>query len=237
MSFVSFFIYLFLGFDLQAVRNVRQLLRYITKEDNTPFFKGVDFDHLNFRVKLRIFAQSCPFSYNHHFVAAHHIKYKYIRNAWEELASIPVFLPLLPIGPLCPKQMEVQQFITRFDEEPPYFKKKHLLLVGQSGSGKTSAVLHALYNRKVYIGGDVSSRFVFSDIDPKYDCAFLDEFELTNENRSVVLNLLNGLPCVVNIKCEQPRRVQFNGICIFVTNFQINDEAFLNRVHLINFDE
>ena len=175
------------------------------------------------------------FSYLNPFVVANHHCYKYIQKAWEELQTPNIFCPMLPVGPLTQKQVDVLRFVSQFEAEPSYFKKRHLLLYGPSGAGKTTAILHAICNRRVYFAGDVTSRFIFSDLTDKYDCALLDEFELSVENRSIILNLLNGTPTMVNFKCQQSRLIEFPKLCIFATNNQITDEAFLNRVHVISF--
>lgn len=66
--------------NVQAVRNRRDVCRYITKEDKEPIHYNIPLSHMSFYYQCCRYATHHTYSPDHPFVVGHHNRYRFIEQ-------------------------------------------------------------------------------------------------------------------------------------------------------------
>ncbi|HUD45070.1 MAG TPA: hypothetical protein VMR41_05990 [Patescibacteria group bacterium] len=120
-------------------------------------------------------------------------------------------------------------------QHPWYFKKRHCLLQGTANSGKTTAARFITNNRKAFIPSS-NFNFCLQGLNDTYDYILWDDFQFNHTNRRNLLLLMQGDEISIDVKCGAAFTICWRKPIIFTTNFEIDDDAFLARIEIINTD-
>lgn len=225
---------------ISTIRNAEHWIKYITKEDTCPAFKGVSSAHFHFAYRAYEYvARNRSFDENSAFIRQFpnylriiremHTAYWLARNTRQLLKAAATFVP----------DMAVPWVSQAYDAMR---QSKHVLLIGDTGLGKS--ILNKYYcttNRNlegvVYLPCDQSG-FEFSQVDGNTAVAVADDISLEYivKHRQQLLRLLDGGLVSINPKCSAVRSFNCKAQFIFCSNYYglvENDPAFHRRVQVI----
>lgn len=232
------------NFDLQVVKNKKNVLKYITKEDKNCYF-NVKESLLNFYLRSVLWARrNFEFKYSDPFVVEHRNNYKFLLNLHKEIRQ-DEFLNNSPFTGFC-QVLSVYNNWTRQCAEwwndwvvnGFHLRKKQLFLYGPPGHGKTSFIETMInYVPESYIFRPCSGRFGMGGLDPEFHKLIIfEEFEENLFDKSYIKRILEGRPVTVDVKYESPRTVSFKGPVIIISNEVIKDMAILSRLLVVYSD-
>lgn len=191
--------------DIQPCRSERSALKYITKEDNEPFY-NYSVTKLSFRYQAIFYLRDMVvFNYSHPFVVAHHNSYKFLRELHSQLVQTNnyTYSYIYPrINFNFAWTNEVYEWYDTFVSTCWYPKKKHLYIYGPSNFGKTSFVQHLLQGLGdlVFMLAPTFDKYNFDTFNKHHRAIYADEFDYTAYNDSYLKILLGGMPVRIDRK-------------------------------------
>lgn len=230
-------------FDLQACRSVRNALKYCSKEDDCPLFH-CPVSHLSFRFQCIDYCRThSNFSVTDAFVVNHMNSYRFIHeffNAYKQNKG-----PYLALSPCYQAYDNWTLFVGKWWNNVVYNinnkRKSALYLHGPTAMGKTTFIERLLggrgYGSNVY--HPEPGKFCFMDLMDNHEVVLFEEYadEHWRPYYGKLKRLIEGKAFTVDVKGMNPRTIIWNGIVIFVSNFNnINDDALLNRLTVVYAD-
>lgn len=224
--------------NVQQAKSRRNVLKYITKEDENPEF-NMSPSELSFAYRARSWARNTQtFRFYDPFVLEHPQYYRVLLELHKEITDrrrykAPVVPHLSTWYPGWAMRMyeAVISFIKRQTTRQVY-------LYGPSGTGKTftlSLLLRELGLSNAYM--PVPGQFFFGDFTNSYDCVMFEEFDFDRFklNFSQIKRLLNAERFSVDVKGSRQRIIVARCPVFFVSNFEPPyDRAFTRRIEIIH---
>lgn len=221
--------------NIQPVRNRRNVLHYLSKEDSDTLHNVSDSSlHVNYRIckwlkRVRRFSLLDPF-----VMSLGPSYYKYLErmfNEYRQKNTCNMWNP--PTVTYDCWYNDVLEWLNDFVRSPYSHKKKQLFLWGESNIGKTSCIRSITRGMRVYtpdVGG-----FAFGDlIAGYYDIIIFEEFEFSNYNESTLKRLLEGEPTRLAVKGLVGNVVSWQKPIVMVSNHCPSGFPwFLNRVKVV----
>lgn len=234
-----------IGLDLKQCKNKRTWIRYITKEDEEPLWRGIDSSLLNIRAQTIELARTQRFDVTHPIVVAHHNQWRIIQNIWNyfyakfnpDIIKEGIDQSLLKKDVRWLKEFEDKADQTR--EGQWTFKRKAIYLVGPPDVGKTTAVREYARRHQLRIFQPNSScNYPFAGIDVNNtDIVLWDDFRWRDEQERLILTFLQGDHCVCDVKFGLPENIKWRGLTVITSNVPPTNYALRARVHEILCDE
>ncbi len=225
---------------LSSLRNRVHWIKYCTKEDTTPLYRGVDASLFHFAYRMHDYICRNPKFNSLDVFIRQNIQYtNIIRKAHAEYHSDRTRKGLLETRTVYP---DVGVKWVREALEALY-AGKHLLLWGDTGIGKSVTVKYFLEVK--YQLQDVAylpcgdNSFEFSQLDDNTCVAYADDIntDYLVKHRQCVLRLLDGGLCTINPKCDRIRQFTCKAQFIFASNYnciECTDTAVLRRLCVIH---
>lgn len=225
-------------FDLQACKSVKNVLKYITKEDRNPYF-NVKLSSLHFNYRSYVWAKSTDvFRFDDPFVMEHRFCYRFLQKLYEDVKYPIVDIEL----PRCVKAyqnwtLDVCVWWNKMIKNKK-LKQKQLYLYGPSNVGKSSYVEMMIgRNNLKYVFYPGVGKFFMQGFKKGFHRVILfEEFSYKFAIPSMLKRLLEGRKYAYSVKCEADLFIEFNGPIIFVSNELDDsmDEALRNRLLFIS---
>lgn len=144
--------------DVQCTRSDRTWIRYITKEDSEPIWRGIDFGLLNVRAQTAYFVrQGERPSASHPLVSNQFNRWRQLTAMWQEMQNqhdqkANAFADngnteIIQV----PWFRRLSEIVVRTLEEPWFFKRKSIYLIGPADIGKTTAVRSIINSRRLRV--------------------------------------------------------------------------------------
>lgn len=225
--------------NVQVCRSRRNVLKYITKEDEEVFFNCRE-SELSFYYRSHAWARRTPaFRFGDSFVMEHPQYYRLLQQLHSEvqfrlrsyktnIINVSTFWPGWCMQVLCYVRDCVRGR-----------QKKGLYIYGRPGIGKTfivSRVCKELGLSRVYL--PVPGNFFFSDFrNSCYDIVLFEEWEYDTfkSNFYQIKRVLDGSSLPVDVKYSQRSVVCVKVPVVFVSNeYAFQDPAFLRRINIID---
>lgn len=225
-------------FHVEGVKDVHKYLRYITKQDRSPYFVNVNTNSFSFYYHAcKELSAMDQWDTSHWFVVLHRNCYKFLESLWLKIHKkynrVTVFLWPIVL-------FDVQWFLdlynwySSFVSCEHYHKKKHMYLWGPSNMGKSTAInllLRDLGNRVYFAADQHPFGGYYSNI---HRCILFDEFRSSKYDMTIINKCLEGSDFYCNEKYQVERIERNKWPIIFVSNFPPpNSDYFLNRVVII----
>jgi hypothetical protein len=110
-------------------------------------------------------------------------------------------------------------------------------MVGPPNAGKTTAARYLCANLRVFTPSSNKDFCLMGLTNEDYDVIIWDDFDLSSCNRRMLLCLMQGDLCSIDVKCNQAYVIMWQKPILFTTNFNITDEAFKARSIIIDCTE
>jgi hypothetical protein len=226
--------------NVQCCKSRRNVLRYITKEDQSPLFNCRS-SELSFAYRANVWCRSTlSWSYKDPFVLEHPQYYRLLREMHSEEHSRSFcrkparqILPLY-FWPGWALELLLQVYKQLWQKE-----KRAVYLHGLPGVGKTyitRRVLEALGLSNVYL--PVCGTFFFGDFKQStYDSVLFEEwsFDSFEKNYPAVKRIIDRMHVPVDRKFQDRSEIIVRCPIIFISNESAySDRAFLRRVQVID---
>lgn len=225
--------------NVQHCRSRRNVLKYVTKEDERPLFNCAA-SELSFSYRARTWARNTQtFRYYDPFVLEYPQYYRLLSELHKEVRD-----RLRYVAPVVPslKTWYPGWAMQMYDSLISFLRRrstKGLYIYGPPGTGKTytlSLLLRELGLSRIYM--PVPGQFFFGDFTASaYDCVLFEEFDsrIFEHNFFQIKRLLNAERFSVDVKGARQRIIVVRCPVAFVSNFvPPDDRAFLRRVSVIN---
>lgn len=226
-------------FHCEGVKNFKNYLVYISKEDTDIFIDGYSISDFSFRFQSYYYLKDMPFfDIGHHFVAKHRQYYKYLERLYKVL-HFKWVSSYSYIGPWVDFDLDwcnkVLDWYINYVSTSYYFKKKHLYLYGDTNMGKSTLINHLikyLGNRVYY----VKEKHLFGDLCSEHKLIFWDEVPMRLDNVEMLKKAFGGQNFSINQKYCVERDFIITIPCILVSNYPLNDVALCSRFIQIEAD-
>lgn len=225
---------------LSGLRNRNHWIKYCTKEDRSPLYRGVDTSLFHFSYKMYDYIRRNPVFDPLACFVRQHVQYtNIIRSAHQKFHADRTRKALLETRTFYP------------DDRVEWVRKaletlhtgKHLLLWGDTGCGKSVTVkwfLERKYSLEnvCYLPCSDNS-FEFSNLDDNSQVAYADDInrDYFDKHRQSLLRLLDGGLVTINPKCDRIRQFTCSAQFIFCSNYnciECTDTAILRRLTVIH---
>lgn len=227
--------------DLQACRSKRNILKYITKEDNEPYF-NCSASKLNFYYQVHNWARNTKyFCFDDPFVVQHKNQYNYLSKVFKSIKQRAVgqsfsgFKYVYDVNLGWP--YEAAMVWNDMLHKHGIKKRKVLYLWGSSNTGKTSLIERFIgYENLRFVFYPGVGKFFLQDYNPLiHKVIVFEEFNIQFYPSSMLKRLLEGRSYAYPVKCSSDINIVHKGPIVFISNFfDINDDALLNRLVVIN---
>lgn len=210
------------GCNVQPCRSRKSVLRYITKEDESPFFNCSE-SELSFAYRARSWARRSPaFRFQDPFVLEHTNRWRFLRELHSEVSGEhsrrvgTEFNVEKWRGGWC---MSTLLWARDFVKGRT---RKALYLWGEGGVGKSTIIeklCRAMGWKLVFY--PVPGHFFCGNYeDERYDVVLFEEWEFNSfqQNMYQIRRFIEGRRFSVDVKHEKCRVVQCSRPCIFVSN-------------------
>ena len=188
---------------------------------------------LSLLVNVHCFAAKEPYRASHPLVLAHPTCFRLLAEAWNIIhVPEPIRFPIAE-GPMSLMQHRVEVWFERFLEEGWHWRRSQAYLVGPPGTGKSMAAMRIFNGLKVFIPG--SGRFFLHGLNNSYDAILFEDFTYDPTIRRELLSITQGDLLTFDEKHSSPKTMSWHKPIIFTSNFQPNDEAFLDRLEVFHF--
>lgn len=208
-----------LNIDIQACKSERSWLKYITKEDANPSYKGVRTSFFSFYWHLmKWIKKNREYDPCSSFIIEHHNKVNVIKNAHSHYWKRQQEETLTQLsGPFTFRQAQLYQ---KLDLGHNYY------IYGQSGAGKTTVVerwLSVRGLRTTYLSC-TETQFEFGDITDATEVVYAPDVlpNWLDRHHTTLLRLCDQKITTVECKYIQSKRVLYQGIVIIVSNYPPN---------------
>lgn len=228
---------------VEAIKNLRNYIGYITKEDMFFISNNVSESYFSFKYKcFKILPSLSFFDVSHPFIVEHRNCYKFLERMYNQFKNPDFCAQYSYVWPCILFSnnwfLELYNWFVNYCSSSYYYKKPHLYLYGTSNCGKTYAVNYitkCLFNR-IYFPS--SPPHFFDRLTEDYKVVIWDEFKFISEFRELYLLFLSGSMFGITRKyCDD--RLFCNKIpVIFISNYPPpDDEAFRNRLLIVECDD
>lgn len=227
---------------ISSLRNRKHWIKYITKEDTSPAWRGVDTGDFHFAWKYYTYVNGDDrFNAMDSFVRQNVQYTRTIRDAMDTTQGEKRKQAWIQSSGLtCPVKYNVHcewvHTVLRWWNNPN--SPKGLIIRGETGLGKSTVVKQILYESGVnFVRLPCGNRvFEFSNIDN--DCAIAYGDDINDEyftvRRQKLLELLDNGPVAIDAKCEKIKNITFTGRLIFCTNYNFTiDPAIWRRIRYV----
>lgn len=228
-----------LRLDIQPCRSKKSTLKYISKEDTTPYFTCKLTD-LHFNYRSHHWAMSTPkFRTNHPFVKEHRFCYKFLERLHGEVQEqkLPLFNPFRRVDYWHVNwSLEVIEWWNANIGQRK-IRQKQLYLWGPTKMGKTTMIENLIGRSNAqFVFYPGVGHFFMQDFNADvHKMIVFEEFEITHYYSSYLKRLLEGRTYSYGVKCGSNLTIKFNGpIIILSNNYAINDAALEARLQVIH---
>lgn len=227
---------------ISTLRNKKHWIKYITKEDPCPAWRGVDTGDFHFSWKYNTYCTSNELFNGLDPFVRQNVQYSRIirdsLNTLQEQRKVQSW-----------SEHMVENKTVSYDEDIPWVQEvlqwwqtgtqNGLLIIGQTGVGKSLLIKQLLIESgKRHIRLPCTNRiFEFSEVTNDCEIAFADDINMSyiDDHRQILLQLLDGGPLSIDPKCGPIRSICFRGKIILCTNFDIVlDSALQRRIKVIS---
>lgn len=224
------------GLDIQTLKNHKHWIKYITKEDTDPLWRGVDTSL--FHQAYKIHKYTTEEKENRTLLRQIPNYYKYLQ---EERARQQLTMKTEKfVKNRTEPEIEITDWVSNVSRWWNDSSKPGLYLWGETGTGKSSVINHLLYRDDSW---KTSVRlpcgntgFEFSGLQLDTTTLHADDADsayLTNHRQALLQILDRGL-FTYNKKCGPITTTTFTGKVIICSNFPFNgDEALQRRFTII----
>lgn len=234
--------------NVQGCKNERQWIRYITKEDEKPIWRGVDFGLLNLRAKVCYLARrGIEPNSSEPLVTEHFNARNQIFDLWKEMYqkyNPKKIETAIPTGISLKEDVRwLRQFrdgVDNYIHTDWYFKKKQFYLHGAPNVGKTTAVREYCRRNELRMFEPCNSAcFPFDGFTSAndYDVIIWDDYRWQDVQERFILTLLQGDHCQIDRKHKQPLALQWRKPIILTSNIPPTVTQLVVRVNEIFCDE
>lgn len=226
----------FVYLDVQSVKSSRNVLKYITKEDNESHF-NVKITRLSQYIQDYYWARDTDeFRFDDPYVSRDWRRYRFLEAYHRDFKSNRVSK-----GVLRPVEVSFQNWhlsvSTWWNDRVSkgYIRRgKCLFLYGKTGTGKSSCVEGLLGTLPfIHVYQPVGGRFFCSGLGGRHNVVLFEEFccEEFRYQFPKLKRLMEGAPFSVDVKGCSSRTVIFKGVVIFVSNEypELFDDALKDR--------
>lgn len=228
------------GYDLQVCKSRRNVLKYITKEDAEPMYKGIDINDFSFYLRaLKWIDSKETFEFDDPFVAAHPQYYRYLEEMFTSRKSKTIVTALDIFGGLQDQKTEwarlVQQWWNDWLISGWHHKKKQLYLHGPSNTGK-SQLVQALMGDGIHVyQPSPNSNFAWEDFNKDlHRCVLMNEFDPKCFNMSEWKQIVEGSTTKVNVKGKKGKYIKVQCPIVMISNMNVPDIiGFRERCEII----
>lgn len=251
-------------FQVATVRNQKNALKYISKEDTAPLFKGVLASELTFAYRATTWARNTPnFAYSDPFVLQHPQYYRLLKEVHTSVHGRDMRQEKRPLRKyeiaenedLSDWERQVVAFWNDWVEHGHSPKKPQLYLWGPSNTGKTTFITKLLtrcinlpgdddfyYEGQVLTPTPNEKRFAYEAYEPyQHNVVVVDEFDIEEYNLNDFKRFVAGEPFVVNRKNQPSVRMKARMPMIFISNHPPPTaqtghayEGVMNRLLVVN---
>jgi hypothetical protein len=217
-----------LGYDLQVCHNVSAWLKYITKEDQFPYYKNVDYTEFSMACKAKQHAVMNYRSANDHvngsaafFVNAGNFKRIFQEVAEDHIRELQQVIKKQKVyhgvNSQCKCQTDIVQMFNNGD---------NIYIRGDPGIGKSELIESLIQPKKVFRAGGLN-RFMFGSIRNDVEVILFEDFVWPNSDNpdrdnmmSRILSIMDGKDVPIEKKGKdtyefiKDHHVQ----CIFLSN-------------------
>lgn len=225
------------NFDLQIAKSPRNILKYITKEDNKPL-TNVSTDQLNFNCQIYNWAENTQhFNHTDPFIVKHRNYYNYIKKYFTDHKNNfkPENFTQKNLNSTIPW---VQSVITWWNSRLKNQTTTALLLHGATGVGKSTLIENITNPGQNTIFYPEEGKFMMTGFQEHlHKLILFEEFNLNRHDEDYLKRLTENKTFTYPIKYETALKLtpQHNLITIFVTNNIPNfSDAMLLRLTIIH---
>lgn len=229
-----------------TVRNVNNYLKYITKEDPDPKYKGFEIEKkFSFYFRAVNWAKEVDeFDITDPFVLSHPNYYKLLKEVKSKTIqkqSKKNLKRLKPVSMNVDKnwKKQVVEWWNDWVNNGWEHKKSQLYLWGPPGVGKTHFINDLLrksisdpgdeedaYENQIFFPTPCDRNFGWQQFDPnKHNLMMIDEFDIKEYNLSALKKILAGETLVANCKGNEPINIRLRMPSILISNFKPPDNT------------
>lgn len=230
-----------------TVRKMKHYLKYITKEDTSPLFFGINDHDLSFAYKAIKWAENTDeYKASDPFVLSHPNYYKLLEQvhaAVKSESNACTIQPLRVYEHLRNEhehqelwKLQVIDWWNDWVRNGWHHKKKQLYLHGPPNTGKTYFIDHLLqrtigdsFNMQVFTPAPSEHKFAWADFEPNvHNVLKIDEFNLNEFNVNELKKAMEGQEFTINRKFQKSKRVHLRMPMIFISNLRPPSSDMLN---------